>query len=113
MSNAEEFRIVSLSPAMTEIICHLGLRENLVGRSEVCNYPESVKNLPIAGAFAKPNVEKILRLKPTHIVTNDLINPGVISIFKQHKIEAVYDIDKLTKSEASRYTDRILAEYGR
>ena len=34
-------------------------------------------------------------------------------LIKQHKIEAVYDIDKLTKSEASRYTDRILAEYGR
>lgn len=34
-------------------------------------------------------------------------------LIKQHKIETVYEIDKLTKSEASRYTDRILAEYGR
>lgn len=34
-------------------------------------------------------------------------------LVRQHKIETVYDIDKLTKSEASRYTDLILAEYGR
>ncbi len=34
-------------------------------------------------------------------------------LVRQHKIDTVYDIDKLTKSEASRYTDLILAEYGR
>ena len=34
-------------------------------------------------------------------------------LIQQHKIDTVYDIDKLTKSEASRYTDRILAMYGR
>lgn len=34
-------------------------------------------------------------------------------LIAQHKIDTVYDIDKLTKSEASRYTDRILATYGR
>ena len=85
--NAEEYRIVSLSPAMTEIICHLGLEKNLVGRSDVCNYPDSVKNLPIAGSFAKPNVEKILMLKPTHIFTNDLINPNVISVFESKNIK--------------------------
>lgn len=31
----------------------------------------------------------------------------------KHKITVEYELDKLTRSEASRYTDRILAEYGR
>lgn len=31
----------------------------------------------------------------------------------KHKIEVEYEVDKLTRSEASRYTDRILATYGR
>ncbi len=31
----------------------------------------------------------------------------------KHKIEVEYELDKLTRSEASRYTDRILATYGR
>lgn len=37
----------------------------------------------------------------------------LLKLIKQHKIDTVYDIDKLTKSEASRYTDQILARYGR
>lgn len=31
----------------------------------------------------------------------------------QHNIITDYDVEKLTRSEASRYTDKILAEYGR
>lgn len=34
-------------------------------------------------------------------------------LLQLHKITAEYDIEGLTKSEASRYQDRILAEYGR
>ena len=40
-------RIISLLPAATEIVCALGLRDNLVGRSHECDYPESVKTLPV------------------------------------------------------------------
>lgn len=40
-------KIISLLPAATEIVCALGLEENLVGRSHECDYPESVKQLPV------------------------------------------------------------------
>lgn len=40
-------KIVSLLPAATEIICALGLEKNLVGRSHECDFPASVKQLPI------------------------------------------------------------------
>jgi iron complex transport system substrate-binding protein len=40
-------KIVSLLPAATEIICALGLEESLVGRSHECDFPESVKRLPV------------------------------------------------------------------
>ncbi|MBD3750362.1 MAG: cobalamin-binding protein [Sphingobacteriales bacterium] len=40
-------KIISLLPAATEIICALGLEGNLVGRSHECDFPESVKNLPV------------------------------------------------------------------
>ncbi len=39
-------RIVSLLPSATEIICELGFRDQLVGRSHECDQPESVKDLP-------------------------------------------------------------------
>ena len=74
---AAELRVVSLAPALTELICHLGKGALLVGRSDVCNYPAAVKKLPVAGRFAMPFVEKVLSLKPHIIVTCDFVNPGV------------------------------------
>lgn len=43
-------RIISLLPAATEIVCALGLEGNLVGRSHECDFPESIKNLPICSS---------------------------------------------------------------
>jgi iron complex transport system substrate-binding protein len=38
--------IVSLLPAATEIVCALGLRDRLVGRSHECDFPAGVEALP-------------------------------------------------------------------
>jgi len=40
-------KIVSLLPSATEIVYALGLEQQLVGRSHECDYPESVKQLPV------------------------------------------------------------------
>ena len=39
-------RIVSLLPSATEIVCQLGLRDQLVGVSHECDWPELVRGLP-------------------------------------------------------------------
>ena len=39
-------RIVSLLPSATEIVCALGLRDQLVGVTHECDYPQSVQSLP-------------------------------------------------------------------
>lgn len=39
-------RIVTLLPAATEIVCALGLRDRLVGRSHCCDFPEDLAVLP-------------------------------------------------------------------
>lgn len=39
-------RIVSLLPSATEIICGLGLRDQLVGVTHECDYPEGASDLP-------------------------------------------------------------------
>lgn len=39
-------KIVSLLPAATEIVCALGLREQLLGRSHECDFPADVAALP-------------------------------------------------------------------
>lgn len=40
-------RIISLIASATEIVAALGQLDNLVGRSHECDYPESVKDLPV------------------------------------------------------------------
>ncbi|RYE36054.1 MAG: cobalamin-binding protein [Sphingobacteriaceae bacterium] len=43
-------RIISLLAAGTEIVCALGLEDQLVGRSHECDYPESILNRPVCSS---------------------------------------------------------------
>ncbi len=43
-------RIVSLLPACTEVVCAFGLEGRLVGRSHECDFPASVRRLPVCTA---------------------------------------------------------------
>jgi iron complex transport system substrate-binding protein len=40
-------RVVSVLPSATEIVCALGLQPTLVGRSAECDFPSSVRALPV------------------------------------------------------------------
>ncbi len=96
MTDTANLRIVSLLPSATEIIDCLGLTPALVGRSHECDYPATVKDLPVctearldsnkksgqidadvqslmqkALSIYKIKIEVLEQLKPTHIVTQD------------------------------------------
>ncbi len=57
-------RIVSLSPALTEILFHIDLGDKIVGTSEHSDSPKAAKHIIRIGAFQNPNIEKIISLKP-------------------------------------------------
>jgi hypothetical protein len=40
------YRIASLLPSATEIVCAVGAESDLVGVSHECDFPESVRRLP-------------------------------------------------------------------
>lgn len=59
----------SLSPAITEIICELGYGDKIIGRSNYCDYPESVKNKAVLGSAANPDVDAIIAAKPELLIS--------------------------------------------
>lgn len=78
---AEE-RWVSLSPSLTELICDLGYRSNLVGRSSACDYPPDVELVPVVGDFGRPNGELLLRIRPDRVFATDLERPAMLKMLK-------------------------------
>jgi iron complex transport system substrate-binding protein len=61
-------RIVSLAPSITEILFTLGLREEIVGVTDFCDYPEAALTRPRIGGFVNPSIERIVSLKPDLIL---------------------------------------------
>ena len=64
-------RIVSLVPSVTELLCALGLREQLVGRTGFCIHPrETVRKLRKVGGTKDVDLAAVRELAPTHVVVN-------------------------------------------
>lgn len=64
-------RIVSLVPSLTELLCDLGLADNVVGRTGFCIHPREVlKAIPKVGGTKDVDVDKVRALAPTHLVVN-------------------------------------------
>jgi ABC-type Fe3+-hydroxamate transport system substrate-binding protein len=65
------FRIVSLVPSITELLCDLGLAGALVGRTGFCIHPrEIVRAIPKVGGTKDVDLDKVRALAPTHAILN-------------------------------------------
>lgn len=96
-------KIISLLPAATEIVCALGLETQLIGRSHECDFPESVKDLPVCSSakFISGSDSAEIDRQVKEILTNALsiytidkemirkLNPDVIITQAQCEVCAV------------------------
>ena len=57
-------RIVTLMPALAEMVCELGACGRLVGVDDFANWPEAVRKLPHVGGLEDARIETILALRP-------------------------------------------------
>jgi iron complex transport system substrate-binding protein len=65
-------RIVSLTPALTEILFAVGAGDRVVGVTEYCDYPPEARSRPKIGGYVNPSVEAVVALKPDLVV----VSPG-------------------------------------
>jgi iron complex transport system substrate-binding protein len=61
-------RIVSLVPALTEMVFALGAGSQVIAVSSYDEFPPEVKSLPRVGALLDPDMERILSLRPDLVI---------------------------------------------
>lgn len=106
-------RFISLAPSTTEILFSLGLDEEIVGVSSYCDYPEKAGSKAKIGDFSRPNIEKILSLKPDYIFCTGLEQASTVIGLRRLKqkvfvsdpknvkelIDSIIEIGKITNKE--------------
>lgn len=128
----QNLRIISLIPSATEIVSCLGGMDYLVGRSHECDFPAQVSRVPICTAPnldpTKPSaviheqvedllqkslsvysldLEQIVRLQPTHIITQAQCEVCAVS-FEQVAL-AVRELDNCSPTLISLQPNTIEA----
>ena len=103
-------RIVSLLPSATELVCGLGLQNQLVGVSHECDYPASVVGLPILTSSRIP--EGLDSGSIDHLVTEQLksdqalydLNIGVLTSLRPDLIvtQALCDVCAVSGNDVAR-----------
>jgi len=61
-------RIVSLAPSVTEVLFAVGAGDQVVGVTDFCNRPPEAKEKAKVGGFAKPDLQRVLRLRPDLVI---------------------------------------------
>lgn len=64
----DEFRIVTLSPHLTEIVFALGMGNQIVAVSDYSDYPKQASLIQSVASYEGANIAEIIRLQPTHIL---------------------------------------------
>lgn len=80
-------RIISIAPNITETIAALNAADRLVGRTEYCDYPESIKSVESIGTLQEPNIEKIVELKPDIVIASTHFKKEVVEKLEQMNVK--------------------------
>lgn len=91
---AQPQRVVSLSPAVTEILYALGAQDLLVGRTDFCVYPDAALDLPSIGGISNLNIESILSLNPDLVISSSMVGKKVTDQMDQMGVPMVCVIEK-------------------
>ena len=73
-------RVVTLMPSATEVMAALGATSMLIGVDQYSEYPPEVQQLPKVGAFLTPNLEAIVRLRPSLVIVDDVHAPAAAAL---------------------------------
>jgi iron complex transport system substrate-binding protein len=65
--NANE-KIITLSPAINEIVFALGLGDKVIANTDFCDFPLESKKIEKVGGYGSVSLEKVLKLNPSVVI---------------------------------------------
>ena len=80
-------RIVSLSPAVTEMLFELGLGSRVAGVTDYCFYPDEVDDKLRVGGYLDTNYEAIIFLKPDLVVSPTEYDDEIKKLFEATEVD--------------------------
>jgi len=87
-------RIVSLSPAITEMLYLIGAENKLVGISDYCNYPEATAKLPKVGGMQNINLEALAALHPDVVLVGSIVSKKDVESIEKMNIPVIALIEE-------------------
>jgi iron complex transport system substrate-binding protein len=111
-------RYVITSPEVAELIAYIQGTHHIVGVTDECTFPASLKDIPRVGKFGAIDKEKILTLKPTIVFTSGLEQASLAEELNKLSIQTyvyypktidemiskIKEIGKLTSAEKNANT---------
>ena len=64
-------KIITLSPAVNEIVFALGMGDNIIANTQFCDYPEISKSIEKVGGYGSVSLEKVVNLNPNIIINQN------------------------------------------
>ncbi len=84
-------RIVSLTPAITEILFAVGAGSQVVGRDQFSDYPDAAKALPsVGGSMGQYSNEQIVSLKPDLVIAGEINTPELVKSLEGLGLKVYY-----------------------
>ena len=102
-------RIVSMSPALTDMVVELGGGRFIVGRSPFCRGVDA--DVPVVGDLLNVHWERLARVNPTHILVQSsaaMVNPALVALAQRRGWEVM--AHPLVGTDDIRSTMRVLPD---
>lgn len=99
--------IVTVSPALTEIVYALGGGDKLIGRSDYDDYPEDVFDVQSVGAIDMPDVELIVSLEPDVVLASSIFSEEAYNALTDAGITVVIIKDETSLDGVTLYIETV------
>lgn len=87
-------RIVSISPAITEVMFLVGAQDKLVGVSDFCKYPPETEKITKVGGMHNINFEVLLSLHPDVVLIGSMISQQDVDAIEKMGIPVVCIVEE-------------------